>query len=84
MGSVLQARVEEAREIERTLVHGSARLCTRNFGIAWRAIFPIKAKEELAVRAGMSVRAASYELAGEREPSPQSLMALLGACLEKR
>jgi hypothetical protein len=82
MRSVLQTRVEDAREIERTLVQGTARLCSRNFGRAWKGIFPVKAAEELAARSGCSVRAAAYELAGERKPSSKSLMALLGACLE--
>lgn len=83
MRSVYEARRAEATAIECTLVQGDARLCTRNFGKAWRAIFPFKAKEELALRAGMSQRAAAYELAGDRDPSPQSLVALLGACLER-
>lgn len=83
MHGTLPKRVEEARSIERTLVQGTARLCSRNFGRAWKGIFPVKAAEELAARAGCSVRAAAYELAGEREPSPKSIMALIGVCLEK-
>jgi hypothetical protein len=77
MSGVLQRRVEEAREIERTLVQGTARLCRGNFGKAWKGIFPFKSAEELAARAGCSVRAAAYELAGEREPSARSLAALI-------
>lgn len=83
MRSSYEARVAEQTTIERTIVQGSARLCTRNFGKAWRGIFPFKAKEELAARTGMSDRAAAYELSGERDPSAQAIMALIGACLER-
>lgn len=77
MRAVSTERIEQHREIERTLVQGTARLCSGNFGKAWKGIFPVKAAEELAARAGCSVRAASYELAGEREPSARSIAALV-------
>lgn len=83
MQSVSTARITEAREIQRTLVQGSARLCSGNFGRAWKGIFKIKAAEELAARAGCSVRAAAYELSGEREPSGKSIAALIALCLER-
>lgn len=82
MRSVLQTRIEEAREIERTIVQGTARLCSGNFGRAWKGIYPFKAAEELASRAGCSVRAAAYELSGERKPSAKSIAALIAVCLE--
>lgn len=83
MHGVLASRVEDARKIERTLVQGTARLCSGNFGLAWKGIFKIKAAEELAARAGCSVRAAAYELSGEREPSAKSIAALIALCLER-
>lgn len=63
----------EATEIERTLVQGTARLCSSAFGRAWKGLFPFKAAEELASRVGCSVRAAAYEISGEREPSARSI-----------
>lgn len=77
MRAVFEERVAEARKIERTLVQGTARLCSGNFGKAWKALFPHKAAEELASRVGCSVRAAAYEISGEREPSARSLVALM-------
>lgn len=77
MRAVSTERIAEHRENERTLVQGAARLCSGKFGRAWKALFPIKAAEELAARVGCSVRAAAYELAGEREPSARSIAALI-------
>lgn len=73
MHGVLPRRIEEARKIERTLVQGTARLCSPMFGRAWKGMYPHKTAEELASRVGCSVRAAAYELSGEREPSARSL-----------
>jgi hypothetical protein len=77
MRSTYEARVAEQTEIQRTLVQGTARLCRGNFGKAWKGIFAVKAAEELAARTGCSVRAAAYELSGEREPSAKSIAALV-------
>lgn len=77
MRSTYEVRVAEQTEIQRTLVQGTARLCSPAFGRAWKGVFPIKAAEELAARAGMSLRAAAYELSGEREPSARSIAALI-------
>jgi hypothetical protein len=67
------ARAEQS-SIQRTLVQGDARLCSNYFGMAWKGMFPRKTAEELAARTGCSVRAAAYELSGEREPSPQAIL----------
>lgn len=76
------ARAEQI-EIQRTIEQGSARLCAGNFGRAWKGIFPHKAAEELAARAGYkSVRTAQYELSGEREPSARAIAALLNAIIQ--
>lgn len=77
MRSNYEERVAEARKIQRTIVQGDARLCSSAFGRAWKGVFPIKAAEELAARAECSVRAAAYELSGEREPSARSIAALI-------
>lgn len=84
MHGVLPHRIDDARKIERTLVQGTARLCISSFGAAWKGIFKHKAAEELALRAGCSVRAAAYEISGEREPSARSLAALIVECTKKR
>lgn len=72
-----EERRAEQTEIQRTLVQGDARLCSNYFGKAWKGMFPHKTAEELALRAGCSVRAAAYELSGEREPSYESVLATL-------
>lgn len=82
MRSPYEANVAEATKIQRTLVQGDARLCRNSFGTAWKSLHPYKAAEELAARIGCSVRAAAYEISGEREPSALSIEALVAACLE--
>lgn len=80
MRSVFEEQVTNAREIERKLVRGTARLCgPSKFGIVWKALFPppFKPAEELAVRVGCSIRTAEYELSGEHHPSAQSIAALV-------
>lgn len=77
MRSVYEQRVAEARETERTIAQGNARLCSPKFGIAWKALYPFKSAEELAARVGCSVRAAAYEISGERHPCAQSIQALI-------
>lgn len=82
MRSVYEELSTEQQEIGRTLVQGTARLCSSPFGRAWKGIYPHKPAEELAARAKCSVRAAAYELAGDREPSGRSLAALVVAAAQ--
>jgi hypothetical protein len=77
MRSVFEERAAEAREIERAIVQGTARLCSSPFGRACKGLWPIKTAEELAFRVGCSVRAAAYEISGEREPSGRSIAAVV-------
>jgi hypothetical protein len=77
MRTVYEERHAEAVEIERTLVQGTARLCTSYFQITCKAIQPHKTAEWLAASTKQSVRAASYELSGEREPSGRSISFLV-------
>lgn len=78
MSGVLQQRVEEARAIERKIVHGNARLCiATKFGLVCKALWPIKTAEELAFRVGCTIRTAAYEISGERHPSVQSLAVIV-------
>jgi hypothetical protein len=83
MRSVYEQRVAEASEIERTLVQGNARICSPVFGRVCKTIWPIKAAEELAARVGCSVRAAAYEISGERHPSAQSLLVVMTAMVPR-
>lgn len=76
MRSVYEERRAEASAIERTLVQGAARVWSPVFGRVCKVIWPVKTAENLAARAGCSVRAAAYEIAGEREPSARSLTAV--------
>ena len=77
MGENIPFGVASAREIACRPVQSTARLCSNNFGKAWKGIFKHKAAEELAAATGCSIRAAAYELSGEREPSARSLAALI-------
>ena len=77
MSGVLQARVEEARKIERTIVQGDAHLCSPAFGRVCKALWPVKTAEELASRVGCCVRTAAYEIAGDRAPSAHSILAII-------
>lgn len=72
----LEKRLLEARAIERTIVQGHARLCSGLFGKTCKLLWPVKTAEGLAAATGMSVRAAAYEISGEREPSALSMHAL--------
>lgn len=77
MRSPYENRIAEHIEIQRAIVQGDARICSSNFGKAWKALFPYKSAEELAARVGCTVRTAAYEISGERHPSAQSLLALM-------
>ena len=83
MRTVYEREITNARKIECTLVQDTARLCRSNFGAAWKGIFKHKAAEELAAATGCSIRAAAYELSGEREPSARSIAALINECLKR-
>lgn len=84
MRSVYEERRAEAAEIVRTNGRAPARTCGWiYFGRAWKGIFPVSAAAELATRTGMGMRAAEYELAGEREPSARSIAALVSLCATK-
>jgi hypothetical protein len=84
MRSVFERELTQATKIERTLVHGAARLCRSPFGAVCYALWPAKTAEELASRVGCSVRAAAYELSGERDPSALSLLAVMTAITPPR
>jgi hypothetical protein len=77
MRSVFEERVAEASAIQRTIVHGNARLCSSIFGRVCKAIWPVKTAEQLAAAVGCSVRAAAYEISGEREPSARSIAVIV-------
>lgn len=82
MRSVYEGQIADAREIQRKLLRGDARYCGQpNFSKAWKGIFPVKPAEELAARAGCSVRTAEYELSGGQQPSAQSIRALIELCV---
>lgn len=78
MRSVYEQRVLSAREIERTLMQGNARLCSSLFGRVCKLLWPVKTAEGLAAAIGCSIRAAAYEISGEREPSPRALTYVMG------
>lgn len=82
MRAVSTAKIIEHREIERTLVQGNARLCSPLFGRLCKQAWPVKTAEKLAAIVGCSVRAAAYEISGEREPSAKSINALNTAVMD--
>lgn len=77
MHGTYEKSAREQREIQRTLVQGTARLCISPFGVACKALYPHKTAEWLAAATGQSVRACAYEISGEREPSGRSIAALV-------
>lgn len=81
MHGTYERTTRAAREIERTLMQGTARLCISPFGLACKGLWPHKTAEMLAAASGQSVRACAYELSGEREPSGRSAAALVAAAL---
>lgn len=84
MRSSYERQIAEQSEIQRTLAQCNARLCSSNFGKCCKALWPHKTAEELASRTGFSVRAAAYEISGERDPSAQSILAIVVAITPKR
>jgi hypothetical protein len=75
-------RIREQREIERMLMRGDARLCVSLYGEILKLIFPHKTSAELAALLGGSTRAWDYEIAGEREPSPDGMVFIQKAILD--
>lgn len=67
----------EQTEIERNISQGAARICSGRFGVAWKALHPVKSAEALAARTGHSVRTAAYQLSGEHAPSDRAILALI-------
>ena len=83
MQSAYEARTGEQTEIQRTLVQGDARLCTSQFGKHCKIIWPTKTAEQLALAVGCSVRAAAYELSGERPPSDRSMLVVINKIFQR-
>ena len=83
MRSVYEEHSAEAIETQRTLAHGTARLCNSAFGRVCKALWPIKTPENLASEVGCSVRAAAYEISGERHPSAQSILVVIQAIVPR-
>jgi hypothetical protein len=84
MHGTLQDALAEQRKIERTLMQGTARMCSwPNFGKAWKGIHPYKSAETLAALTGQAVRTCAYEIAGERLPDARSVAALITESLKK-
>lgn len=84
MRSVYERNIAEARETERAIVQGDARICSPIFGRVCKAIWPTKTAEELAAKVGCAVRTAAYEISGEREPSAHSLLVVMTEMVPKR
>jgi len=84
MRSVYEERVADARKIERSLLQGTATLCSSAFGRACKGVWPVKTAETLASLAGCSVRAAAYQISGENDPSGECLLALMTAVIPRK
>lgn len=83
MRSVYETRTAEASEVQRAIVQGRARLCSSDFGKVCKALWPLKTAEHLAAIVGCSIRAAAYEISGERDPTAQSLLAVMNRITPK-
>ena len=77
MRSNYERQISEATEIQCTIVQGTARLCSSSFGKHCKVEWPTKTAEQLALAVGCSVRAAAYEISGERPPSDKSMLVLI-------
>ena len=72
-----------AIEMRRTLVRANEQVFVGgNFGIAAKAFWPEKTAAELAMRAGCTVRAAEFYLAGQREWSKPAIAAVVAKLFE--
>lgn len=77
MRSVLAERIEEARETERHLRQGTAKIASvGKFGVVAKALWPFKTAAHLASIAGSNERTAARWLSGEFEP-PNILIAAI-------
>jgi len=84
MRSTYEEKLALASKNARMIVQGDARLCSPIFGKVCKVIWPTKTAEQLAALIGCSVRAAAYELSGEREPSAQSVLAVMSAMIPRK
>lgn len=83
MVGTLQRSVDEAREIQRDILQGSAKICSSLFGRACKGMWPVKTAEELAALVGISVRSAGYQISGQQEPTARTIQAVLNLWLPK-
>jgi len=54
------------------------------FGKVCKTLWPVKTAENLASRVGCSVRAAAYEISGEREPCARSIAVVVNAIIPEK
>ena len=83
MRSTYEAARADQIEIQCKIVQGDARLCSTNFGKHCKLEWPTKTAEHLALAVGCSVRAAAYELSGERPPSDKSMLVLINKIFQR-
>lgn len=69
-------------EMRRTAVHRGARSCTGKFGAVVKVLWRDKAAENLAARAGGSLRNARYVISGKRAPSAAMVRAVIAELLD--
>ncbi|WP_407146293.1 hypothetical protein [Bradyrhizobium sp. ORS 86] len=85
MQGTLQRRVDRARQIERSILQGTATICSASlFGKACKGMWPVKTAEELAAIVGCSVRTAAYYISGEQEPSARAIHAVNALWLSEK
>jgi hypothetical protein len=83
MRSVYEARVVEAREIERQIRQGTDKIVSRKFGAVAKVLWPYKTAAELAAIAGTNERTAARWLSGEFEPPVVVLLAVMQKMFER-
>lgn len=78
MSGVLQARVDEARSIERQIRQGTGKIVSvGNFGRVAKLLWPLKTAAHLASIADTNERTAARWLSGEFEPPVIIVMATM-------
>jgi hypothetical protein len=78
MSGVLQARVDEARAIERQIRQGADKIVSvGNFGRVAKVLWPLKTAAHLASIADTNERTAARWLSGEFEPPVIIVMATM-------
>lgn len=83
MRTVYERELANAREIDRSILQGTATICSPIFGRVCKVIWPTKTAEGLAAEVGCSVRAAAYQISGEHPPSDRAMVVVFNRIFKR-